>query len=265
MDVYTIENGKTKGLISTNADLNSLSWIEIRNLIRAGLFSDIFSVGATKDITLNLPVGGNNLTTGSYFSNAVSGTYKVIVLGIDHNSKLEGINRVHFCIGQDSTGKDICFYNMKMNTTNTNVGGWKDCPMRTWLNNTLINGLPSDLSSVITPCTKYTDNTGNSSNIEANVTTTSDKLWLLSEFEVFGSRSYANQYEKNYQKQYDYYKNGASKIRYQHQSTGSSGWRWLRSARYDSSAYFCSVTTGGSASFGGASSGGGVVPGFTIS
>ena len=268
MDVYTIENGKTKGLISTNVDLNSLSWIEIRSLIRAGLFSDFFSVGATKDITLDLPAGDNNLTAGSYFSDAVSGTYRVVVLGIDHNSKLEGVNRVHFCIGQDSTGNEICFYDMKMNITNTNVGGWKDCSMRIWLNNTLINGLPSDLSSVITPCTKYTDNINdNLLDIEANVTATSDKLWLLSEFEVFGSIEYAHQYEKNYQKQYDYYKNGASKIRYPHQdklSFGFSGTWWFRSASYDGSGCFC-CSGDAFASMDGADINYGVVPGFTIS
>ena len=34
--------------------------------------------------------------------------------------------------------------------------------------------------------------------------------------------SYANSAERNYQKQYDYYKNGNSKVKYQHSSTGSA-------------------------------------------
>lgn len=248
-----------------NATLNELEYSDIQYLIQAGKFGDYFSVGDTKDITLNLPAGSNNLEVGKYFSNAVSGTYKVVVLGIDHNSTYEGTNRVHFCIGQDVTGKEIAFRDMTMNTSNTNSDGWNGCSMRTWLNNTLINGLPSDLTSVITPCTKYTDNTGNSSNVEANVTSTSDKLWLLSEFEVFGSRSYANQYEQNKQVQYDYYKNGASKVRYRHYDTRSTSYWWLRSAYCSTSGNFCRVGGTGNAYYDGAGYNGGVVPGFTIS
>lgn len=247
------------------ANLNDAPWDLISDLIKSGNFGDYYKVGDTKDITLNLPAGSNNLESGKYFSNAVSGTYKVVVLGIDHNSTYEGTNRVHFCIGQDSTGKEIAFRTMKMNTSNTNSGGWASCPMRTWLNNTLINGLPSDLTSVITPCTKYTDNTGNSSNVEANVTATSDKLWLLSEFEVFGTRTYANQYEQNKQAQYDYYKNGASKVRYEHQSSSSPCHWWLRSAHDDTSNLFCYVYSGGTAGWSTANRYYGVVPGFTIS
>lgn len=275
MGAYTVDNGKIYGLMGfdkssklndlDNATLNELEWNEIKYVIQSGKFGDYFSVGDTKDITLNLPAGSNNLEAGKYFSNAVSGTYKVVVLGIDHNSTYEGTNRVHFCIGQDSTGKEIAFRDMKMNTSYTNSGGWNGCPMRTWLNNTLINGLPSDLVSVITPCTKYTDNTGNSSNVEANVTSTSDKLWLLSEFEVFGSRSYANQYEQNKQAQYDYYKNGASKVRYRHYDTSSASIWWLRSARYGNSGSFCFVSSNGTALNNYAYDNIGVVPGFTIS
>lgn len=49
--------------------------------------------------------------------------------------------------------------------------------------------------------------------MQANVTATTDYLFLLAEFEVFGSRSGANQYEQNSQAQYDYYKAGNSRVR----------------------------------------------------
>ena len=93
--------------------------------------------------------------------------------------------------------------------------------------------------------TKYTDNTGNASNISGNVTATTDYLFDLAEFEVFGGRSYANQYEQNYQLQYDYYKAGNSKIAYNH-SAVSTAVRWaLRSPRYITDYTFCAVYTDG--------------------
>jgi len=52
------------------------------------------------------------------------------------------------------------------------------------------------------------------------VTGTSQKIWLLAEYEVFGENEYTNQYEQDSQAQYDYYKNGNSRVRYAHNDTG---------------------------------------------
>ena len=71
----------------------------------------------------------------------------------------------------------------KMNSTNTNVGGWKSAELRTYLNNTVYNALPSDLKAVIIDKTHmYTQ--GNQSTSFESVT---DKLWLPTEWECFGS------------------------------------------------------------------------------
>lgn len=60
------------------------------------------------------------------------------------------------------------------------------------------------------------------------VTGTTDYLFLLAEFE-YGSRTCASSAEKNYQKQYDYYKAGNSKVhnRFETESAVSA---WTRSA-----------------------------------
>ena len=78
-----------------------------------------------------------------------------------------------------------------------------------------------------------------------NVTATTDYLFLLAEFEVFGSRYYANDYERNSQLQYDYYKASNSRVAYKHNATGTAVWWWLRSPLYDSNNYFCDVYAGG--------------------
>ena len=96
------------------------------------------------------------------------------------------------------------------------------------------------------------------------MTATSDKIWLLSEMEVQGTRSYANSAEANYQKQYDYYRNGNSKVKYQHTATTSACYWWLRSVRASYTGSFCGVSTDGSAFSYSAYSSNGFAPGFKV-
>ena len=110
--------------------------------------------------------------------------------------------------------------------------------------------------------TKYTDNTGNASNTAAAVTATTDYLWLLAEFEIQGTRSYANQYEQNSQAQYDYFKAGNSKIAYKYNDVSTAVWARGRSAGYGTISSFCDTDTDGSATSYSASSSGAVLAGF---
>ena len=125
--------------------------------------------------------------------------------------------------------------------------------------------LPSDLRAVMKSTTKYTDNTGGGSNNASYVTATTDYLFLLAEFEVFGTRYGANSAEQNYQLQYDYYKAGNSRVAYNHSAVSTAVWWWLRSPYYASSSSFRSVYTDGSSGYGSsACSSAGVRPGFCI-
>ena len=127
-----------------------------------------------------------------------------------------------------------------------------------------LSALPADWQNVIVACTKYSDNRGGGSNTASYVTATQDKIWLLSEFEVHGSRSWANSAEQNYQKQYDYYKNGNSKVKYKHNATGTACFWWLRSVGAAPSYPFCSVHTDGSANYSYAYWSYGFAPGFKV-
>ena len=148
---------------------------------------------------------------------------------------------------------------------NTNYGGWAACDMRydilgstnvapspygsvkttgatgnnptntctsSPVSNTLMSCLPAALRAVMKPITKVTDGAGNSSNVEANLRTTIDYLPLLAEYEIFGTRSSANEYEQNHQAQYTYYSNGNSRIKYKHSDTSTAVRWWERSAYY---------------------------------
>ena len=238
--------------------LNDNSWATIKSVSDAGQGANYWSVGDTKRITLNGKVGAYT------FSNF---NVDVFILGFNHNSSKEGSNRIHFQIGKVS-GKAVALcdsqYNgsgssamFHMNSSDSNSGGWNGSYMRktllgnsntpaSTLENSLMAALPSDLLAVMKTVTKYTDNTGGGSNSSGNVTATADYLFLLAEFEVFGTRYWANQYEQNSQKQYDYYKAGNSRVAYNHSAVSTAVWWWLRSASYHYSGYFCDVTTDGS-------------------
>lgn len=241
-------------------NLNNYTWAQIAQIIKQGNAPSSFEVGAYKDITFP-----TEITLDSGEKIAANSTWRVYILGINHNASKEGNNRVHFCIGKTTDGKEICFYGHRINSDNTNSGGWNSSAMKTWLNGTFYNALPTDLKNVITECTKYTDNTGDFSGTSGDVTATSQKIWLLAEYEVLGVENRSNRYEKDSQAQYDYYKNSNSRIRYQYSSVDSIRYWWLRSPRYDVRGTFLRVTSDGSISSDYASSTNGVVPCFTIS
>jgi len=254
--------------------LNDNSWATIKSVSDAGQGANYWAVGDTKRITLNGKVGAYT------FSNF---NIDVFILGFNHNSSKEGSNRIHFQIGKVS-GKAVALcdsqYNgsgssamFHMNSSDSNSGGWNGSYMRktllgnsntpdSTLENSLMAALPSDLLAVMKTVTKYTDNTGGGSNSSGNVTATADYLFLLAEFEVFGTRYWANQYEQNSQKQYDYYKAGNSRVAYNHSAVSTAVWWWLRSANYNNSNNFCDVNTDGSYNNNNANYSAGLRPGF---
>ena len=247
--------------------LNDISWEDIGRISDAGLASSYFSVGDRKAVALSGTVGSLSL----------SGTYYCYIIGIDHNSSKEGTNRIHFQFGYtaasggvhiafiDSTygssSSSACFH---MNSSNTNSGGWSSSYARGTLCPAFKSAMPSDLQAVLKTTTKYSDNTGGGSNTASYVTATSEEVFLLAEFEVFGTKSYANSAEKNYQAQYAWYSAGNSKVRYRHSSTGSTAYWWLRSVRADGSDTFCYVDASGGAVINGAGDSIGFAPAFCV-
>lgn len=246
-------------------DLEDNDPATIKAAAQSGQAKNLWSVGDKTPIAINGTVGALS----------INGTYYAIILGFDHNSSVEGGNSIHFQIGKNASGTDIAFVDsnygssgssarFRMNTSNTNRGGWEDSYMRKTICSAFLNALPADWRNIIVACTKYSDNTGGGSNTASYVTATQDKIWLLSDFEVHGSRSYANSAEQNYQKQYDYYKNGNSKVKYKHNDTGAACNWWLRSAIVSGPDIFCLVHASGSASSHGASFSYGFAPGFKV-
>lgn len=255
--------------------LNSNSWATIKAVSDAGQGDNYWDVGDTKAITINGNVGNTN------FSNL---SINVYIIGFNHNSAREGNNRIHFKIGKiGGTQVALCdaqygssqsnngYFNM--NPNNSNAGGWANSyHRRTLLGNTgtptsppansLLAALPADLRAVMKAVTKYSDNTGGGSNTASYVTSTTDYLFELAEFEYHGARTYANSAEQNYQAQYEYYRAGNSKVHYKHNATGTAAYVWCRSVRAGGTSIFCLLGSDGSATSTGAYVSWGVAPGF---
>ena len=121
----------------------------------------------------------------------------------------------------------------QFNSTATNIGGWKDSELRTYVNETIYGALPSELQNVIVSTivvSGHGDNSGET-NFE-----TQDKLYLLNVEERWGSNYLDTSMGAS--KQLDYYKNlgvtaynceGAKK-----QYNGSDYPYWTRSVMYNS-------------------------------
>ncbi len=265
--------------------LDETSWDKIAELSADGTAQNYFAVGDTKMIHIEGMVGTLEVD-GDYgvyiigFDHNEELEGKGIHFGTFKSAASNGIDLCLFDSKYSSSFTDgtKCF-NMN-HWGNYNYGGWAGCDMRydilgstdmapsgygaekttsvvgydpsstcatTPVAGTLMAALPADLRAVMKPMTKYTDGKGNSSNTEANVVATIDYLPLLAEFEIFGARKYANQYEQNKQKQYDYFVAGNSKKKYCHSVTDSTASWWGRSAFSGDGVSFCRANMDGDA------------------
>lgn len=80
---------------------------------------------------------------------------------------------------------------------------------------------------------------GGSGNVSSNVTSTVDYIPLMAEYEVYGVRTYANSYEASKQNQYQYYKNGKTKLRYAHDNFSNTIAWYQRSCYYGNNKGWC--------------------------
>lgn len=263
-------------LYFVSSTLNNNDWATIKEVSDKGQGANYWSIGDSKAVTLNGTVG--TLTLSNY-------TIYAFILGFNHNAELEGQNRIHFQLGKTalSGGTDVALCDSKynsqvsatgyfsMNSSATNSGGWNSSQMRTKIcgtslasySGTIIAVIPAALRAIIKSVTKYTDNTGASSDASA-VTATTDYFFLLAEYEVFGTISRGNPNESSKQAQYSYYSAGNSKVKYNHSATSTAVVWWLRSPFAGSSTYFTLVIPDGTVSNDNAHYSIGFAPGFCV-
>lgn len=204
-------------------------WSAIIAACHSGSVPSTWVVGNSKTMTIN------------------GASYQVDIIGKNHDTYASGGKapltfQLHDCYGETKN----------MNSSDTNSGDWKNSAMRTTHLPAILALMPTEVQNGIREVSKKASVGGTSSTIE----TVSDKLFLLSEVEIFGSTSYSAAGEGT---QYDYYKAGNSKVK---KCNGSAARWWERSPLASGSAYFCLVSSDGSANVGSASRAYGVAFGF---
>ena len=216
------------------------SWATIQNAVQTGNTSK-YNVGDTKNVDLG-----------------ELGTHTVRIANMSECTNGE--------TSETACGFVVEFADIittqKFNSTNTNEGGWKDSELRTYVNGTIYDSLPSKLQRIVAT-TKVISGHGSTSG-ETNFET-QDKLYLLNAQEVWNGNSYDTSVGTT--KQLDYYKNqGVTTSSYAgsiKQYSGKNLTWWLRSAHSNYISYFLSVSTIGW-SYGYANSSSGVSPAFRI-
>lgn len=172
---------------------------EIRSIVKKGSATKAWALGdKTADISLSGTVNGKQ----------ISQTVKATIIGFDHNKQKESNGQFSLHLMLDPI-EDI----FVMNDEAVTEGGWKSSKMHNTTCAEIYAALPAAWKSVVTPCTKYSDNNG-TIDINDAISSTEDNIWILSNYEVTGtviaSGHTITAFEGEYQKQYDYFKTAAN-------------------------------------------------------
>lgn len=218
-----------KAPVTYKANFADNTWAQIIDACHKNKVPATWAVGNQKTMTIN-------------------GTaYTIDIIGKNHDTYANGGKapltfQLHDCYADVN----------RMNSSNTNSGGWTSCAMRSTHLPAILALMPTEVQNGIREVNKLTSAGSQSSTINI----TADKLFLLSEIEIFGSVSYSKSGEGT---QYDYYKAGNSKVK--NRNGGAAYWN-ERSPLKDGSTQFCMASNTGTADYGGASSAAGVAFAF---
>lgn len=178
---------------------------------------------------------------------AVGNSKTMLINGVDYQIDIIGKNHDDYADGSGKApitfGLHDCYADAEpMNSSNTNFGGWKNSAMRTTHLPAAMALMPKAVRNGIREVSKKTSAGSKSSTIEIVL----DKLFLLSEVEIFGTTPYAAAGEGSW---YQYYRSGGSTIKKQN---GSASVWWERSPCATNASFFSQVSKNGSADLGSA-------------
>lgn len=228
---WYVDNGWLPTIPSGDVPVNmeDCSWPMLQQLAAAGTLGNYYSVGDTKTLELS---GGER-----------------VVMELASINDGEGTAGAYYPRGTaDFISKDCMLTTRQMNVSNTNSGGWPSCKLRTDLNNVVYDLLPQAVKDAIVEKTHKSSAGGQSTSLVEH----SDKLWLPTEWEIFGSITYAAGTENgNVNKHYAVFDSTGDRVK--HLGTGGAATSWWEcSPNVSYSTYFCVVGSGGGASYNGA-------------
>ena len=214
MSVFFRRRGKAPLIL--DAIFSNNSWEAIIAACQSRNVPDTWVVGNSKTMT----IGGKN--------------YQIDIIGKNHDTYTAGGTapltfQLHDCYAAAK----------QMNSSDTNEGGWKNCAMRSTHLPAILALMPTEVQNGIREVNKLTS----AGSYSSTINTTADKLFLLSEIEIFGSTTYSKRGEGS---QYAYYKAGNSKVK--NRSGSTVDW-WERSPTSDAEYSFCCVYRDGSENY----------------
>ena len=223
------------------------SWNTIKNNIEDD--SNYYAVGCEKEVEIDM----DNDNTKESYTVRLANTSTPDVCNTDGYS-------------QTACGKVIEFVDVvttrKMNSSNTNAGGWDATEMRTYLNGEFYNKLPTTLKSAIIETDPVVSGSG-SGGLSPN---TNDNIYLLSTREAGFNASYDNKRNINTDTRVlDYYStHNSNQYRVKKDLNNNASTWWLRSAGSSLGTYFYFVSTDSNSSITNAYKACGVAPAFRI-
>ena len=214
MGHVTVVGGcRAKAPVTYKANFADNTWVQIIDACHKNKVPATWAVGNQKTMTIN------------------GADYVIDIIGKGHDDYADGSGKapltfqMHDCYGETKN----------MNSSNTNSGGWTSCAMRSTHLPAILALMPTEVQNGIREVNKLTSAGGQS----ATINTTADKLFLLSEIEIFGKVTYSVWGEGT---QYDYYKAGNSTVK---KFNGSAHYWGERSPRGSNSMDFCYVNSNG--------------------
>ena len=257
--------------ITTKQNIITYSWDEIAEIAKA-ISNDMSITDDTETATVTVNGVEKTLKVGD---KATLDGKKVRILGFNHDELAEPSTAYGTSTLTGKAGISFEYVDslitprVRMNSSNTNSGGWKETEIRGTLNGTTYNSL--SIKNNIKKVKKDYILTYNVASTEQ----TEDYLWLLSCGEIWDN-GYNGGATKGCAittegKQYKYYKINLGSTSYSSSnnitrkpSASSSDWWWLRSPYFQYNYSFCTVKTDGTCNGGNASGISWVMPGFSI-
>ena len=160
-------------------------WKTIIEACNANMVPDTWAVGDSKPMTIN----GKD--------------YLIDIIGKNHDVYSDGTGKAPLTFQLHNNYATV----YPINADGRMDGGWTSCDMRTIYLPSILALMPENVRNGIREVNKLTSGTVDSLGV---IQTTADKLFLLSEIEVHGSRQYSANGEGT---QYAYYANGGSKVK----------------------------------------------------
>lgn len=203
--------------VTYKANFADNTWAQIIKACQTNKVPETWTVGSQKPMTINRTA------------------YTIDIIGKNHDDYADGSGKAPLTFQLHD-----CYADRKMmNGGSTNAGGWTSCTMRTTDLPAILALMPTEVQNGIREVNKLASAGSKSSTIN----TTADKLFLLSEIEIFGNITYSASGEGT---QYDYYKVGNSKVK---NYNGSANYWWQRSPRIGNYSSFCAVSNSGLADY----------------